>query len=110
MQYVMERMLEAFKTNFTPAQAMTLFAKDSKRTWPDHDMYLVASSDASGGGVDYLVLNNIVPYASADLRTVLLAKMDNTQGDTCSRPRSWRTSRKPGSWSRPDTRTSGEKL
>eukprot|EP00644_Phytophthora_capsici_P005568 jgi/Phyca11/76641/gw1.2.755.1 len=72
----MERMLETFKTNITPAQAVKLFTmpKDPKRTWPEHYMYLVAVSEASGGSAEYLVLNNIVQYASADLRMVLMAK------------------------------------
>ncbi|KAG2771139.1 hypothetical protein PC116_g4790 [Phytophthora cactorum] len=79
----MEKILEAFKTNLTPAQAMKLFTapKDAKRTWPEHYMYLVAISEACGGGADYLVLNNVVQYASADLRTVLMAKLDGTRQD-----------------------------
>ncbi|KAG2765366.1 hypothetical protein PC129_g9232 [Phytophthora cactorum] len=83
LQYVMEKMLEAFKPNLTPAQAMKLFTapKDAKRTWPEHHMYLVAISEACGGGADYLVLNNVVQYASADLRTVLMAKVDGTRQD-----------------------------
>ncbi|KAG6587155.1 Integrase catalytic core protein [Phytophthora cinnamomi] len=83
LQCVMEKMLETFKTNITPAQAMQLFTapKDTKRTWPEHYMYLVAVSEATGGGADYLVLNNIVQYASADLRTVLMAKVDSTRTD-----------------------------
>ncbi|ETO84786.1 hypothetical protein F444_01317, partial [Phytophthora nicotianae P1976] len=83
LQYVMEKMLKAFKTNITPAQAMKLFTapKESKRTWPEHYMYLVAVSEASGGGCDYLVLNNIVQYASTDLRTVLMAKVDSSRTD-----------------------------
>ncbi|KAE9175563.1 hypothetical protein PF002_g28759 [Phytophthora fragariae] len=38
LQYVMERLLETYKTNITPAQAMKLFtaSKDPKRTWPEH--------------------------------------------------------------------------
>ncbi|KAE9047516.1 hypothetical protein PR002_g990 [Phytophthora rubi] len=61
-QYVMEKMLETFKTNITPAQAMQLFTapKDAKRTWSEHYKYLVAVSEATGGGAGYLVLNNIV--------------------------------------------------
>ncbi|GMF42088.1 unnamed protein product [Phytophthora fragariaefolia] len=83
LQYVMERMLETYKTNITPVQAMKLFtaSKDPKRRWPEHYMYLVAISEACGGGADYLVLNNIVQYASADLRTVLMAKVDGTRTD-----------------------------
>ncbi|KAE9302953.1 hypothetical protein PF001_g13775 [Phytophthora fragariae] len=83
LQYVMERMLETYKTNITPAQVMKLFmaSKDPKRTWSEHYMYLVAITEACGGGADYLVLNNIVQYASADLRTVLMAKVDGTRTD-----------------------------
>ncbi|GMF45369.1 unnamed protein product [Phytophthora fragariaefolia] len=83
LQYVMEKMLETFKTSITPAQAMQLFTapKDVKRTWPEHYMYLVAVSEATGGGANYLVLNNIVQYASADLRTALMAKVDSTRTD-----------------------------
>ncbi|KAG3115504.1 hypothetical protein PI124_g5416 [Phytophthora idaei] len=77
----MEKMLEAFKANLTPAQAMKLFTapKDAKRTRPEHYMYLVAISEAFGGGADYLVLNSVVQYASADLHTVLMAKVDGTR-------------------------------
>ncbi|KAE9305530.1 hypothetical protein PF008_g21694 [Phytophthora fragariae] len=38
LQYVMERMLDAFKTNITPAQATKLFTapNDTKRSGPEH--------------------------------------------------------------------------
>ncbi|GMF47391.1 unnamed protein product [Phytophthora fragariaefolia] len=49
--------------------------------WPEHYMYQVAVSEACGGGAGYLVLNNIVQYASPDLRTVLMAKVDDTRMD-----------------------------
>ncbi|EEY54799.1 uncharacterized protein PITG_08349 [Phytophthora infestans T30-4] len=54
LQYVMERMLETFKTNITPAQAMKLLTapKEGNRSWPEHYMYLVAVSEACGGGAD----------------------------------------------------------
>ncbi|POM66265.1 Mitochondrial Carrier (MC) Family, partial [Phytophthora palmivora] len=83
LQYVMEQMLETFKTHITPAQAMALFVqpKESKRTWAEHFMYLVAISDASGGGADYMVLNNIVEYASEEMKLVLKAKVDNSRTD-----------------------------
>ncbi|GMF45001.1 unnamed protein product [Phytophthora fragariaefolia] len=83
LSYVMERMLETYKTNITPVQAMKLFTapKDPKRKWPEHYMYLVAISEACGGGADYLVLNNIVQYASADLRTVLVARVNGIRTD-----------------------------
>ncbi|OWZ10592.1 hypothetical protein PHMEG_00016539 [Phytophthora megakarya] len=59
LHYVMERRLEAFKTNLTLVQAMKLFtaSKDSR---------------SCGGGTDYLVLNNIVQ---------LIAKMDEDRLD-----------------------------
>ncbi|KAE9291756.1 hypothetical protein PF008_g25252 [Phytophthora fragariae] len=58
LQYVMERMLDAFKTNITHAEAMKLFTapKDVKRSWPEHYMYLVAISEVTGSSADYLVL------------------------------------------------------
>ncbi|KAG3014044.1 hypothetical protein PC123_g19680 [Phytophthora cactorum] len=41
---------------------MKLFTapKENKRTWSDNNMYLVAISEACGGGPDFLALNNIV--------------------------------------------------
>jgi hypothetical protein len=82
LQYVMEKMLDAFKTTITPAQAMKLFTapKDSKRSWSEHYMYVVAISEATGNS-DYMVLTNIVQYASAELRTVLMAKVDQSRTD-----------------------------
>ncbi|POM76846.1 LOW QUALITY PROTEIN: Hypothetical protein PHPALM_5878 [Phytophthora palmivora] len=73
----MERMLETFKTNITPAQAMMLFAapKDAKQ----HCMYLSTILEVRGGKVDYLVLNNIVQFAFAELRTVLMANTDQAE-------------------------------
>ncbi|KAE9331414.1 hypothetical protein PF008_g15436 [Phytophthora fragariae] len=44
-------------------------------------MYLVAISEATGSSADYLVLNNIVQYASPQLRTVLMAKVDQSRTD-----------------------------
>ena len=44
-------------------------------------MYLTAISEVSGTGADYLVLDNIVQYASENMRTVLLAKVDQTRTD-----------------------------
>ena len=51
LQYVMPLMLDTFKTTITAAQAMKLFTanKESKRSWPEHYLYLVAVSDAAGG-------------------------------------------------------------
>lgn len=56
---------------------MELFTapKDAWRTWSEHLMNLVAVSEPCGGNADYLVLNNIVQYASVDLRTVRMAKV-----------------------------------
>ncbi|KAE9010298.1 hypothetical protein PR003_g16748 [Phytophthora rubi] len=78
----MEKMLDAFKTNITPVQAMKLFTapKDGKGSWPEHYMYLVAIYGARGNS-DYMVLTSIVQYASAELRTVLMAKVGQTHAE-----------------------------
>lgn len=81
LQYAMERMLQAFKTQITPAQSMELFTrpKDPKRSWIEHLMFLNAVSEASGHDADYLVLNNIVQHASQEMKTVLMAKVDDAR-------------------------------
>ncbi|KAE8910625.1 hypothetical protein PF005_g1507 [Phytophthora fragariae] len=81
LQFMRKRMLETFKTNVTTAQVMKLFTapKEPKRSWLAHYMYPMAISDACSGCTYYLVLSNIVQYASADLRTVLMAKVDGTR-------------------------------
>ena len=82
LQYVMQRMLDAFKTTITAAQAMKLFTtkKEIKRSWPEHYFYLVAVSDAAGGA-EQQVLDNIVHYASSELHTVIMAKYDGNRVD-----------------------------
>ena len=35
----------------------------------------------SGGGAEYMVLNNIVQYASKDMRVVMMAKVDAQRTD-----------------------------
>ncbi|CCI50293.1 unnamed protein product [Albugo candida] len=79
----MEKMLQAFKSTTTPAQEMDLFThpKDARRSWIDHLMYSNAVSEVSGGGSDYLVLNNIVQYASQEMRIVLMAKVEDRRTD-----------------------------
>ncbi|OWZ20852.1 hypothetical protein PHMEG_0004680, partial [Phytophthora megakarya] len=83
LQYVMERMLDTFRTTITPAQATKLFMvpKDTKRSWPEHFLYLVAVLEAYEGGSDHLVLDSLVKYSSADLKTVLMAKVDGARTD-----------------------------
>eukprot|EP00644_Phytophthora_capsici_P010191 jgi/Phyca11/120476/e_gw1.41.247.1 len=44
-------------------------------------MYLVAVFEAYGGGADFMVLNNIIQYASTELWTVLMAKADGARSD-----------------------------
>ncbi|OWY99237.1 hypothetical protein PHMEG_00029793 [Phytophthora megakarya] len=80
LEFVMEKIRETYRTKITPAQPTKLFtaAKDPKRPLPEHYMYLVAISEACGGGADYLVLNNIVQFTSEDLCTVLMAKKGYT--------------------------------
>uniref|UniRef100_A0AAV1VBC4 Uncharacterized protein n=1 Tax=Peronospora matthiolae TaxID=2874970 RepID=A0AAV1VBC4_9STRA len=54
---------------------MNLFTakKESKRSWPEHYLYLVAVSDAAGGA-EQQAMDNIVRYASSELSIILLAK------------------------------------
>ncbi|OWZ15003.1 hypothetical protein PHMEG_00011433 [Phytophthora megakarya] len=61
LQFVMEKILEAFRRSITPAQAMDLFVepKSSKRCWPEHYMYLLAVLDACGTLSDYMVLGSL---------------------------------------------------
>ena len=75
LQYVMQRMLDTFKTTITAAQAMKLFTakKESNGSWPEHYLYLVSVSDAAGGA-EKQVLDNIVRYASSELSTILMEK------------------------------------
>ena len=82
LQYVMQRMIDTFKTTITAAQAMKLFTtkKENKRSWPEHYLYLVAVSDAAGGA-EQQVLDNIVMYASLELSTILMAKYDTHRAD-----------------------------
>ncbi|KAE8990514.1 hypothetical protein PR003_g21747 [Phytophthora rubi] len=44
-------MPDGFKTSITPAQAMKLFTEpnDTKRSWIEHCMYIMAISEATGG-------------------------------------------------------------
>ncbi|OWZ02905.1 hypothetical protein PHMEG_00025456 [Phytophthora megakarya] len=83
LQFVMEKMLEAFRRSITPAQAMDLFVepKSSKRSWPEHYMYLLAVLDACGTLSDYMVLDSIVQYAVPSMKVVLMAKVDGTRMD-----------------------------
>ncbi|KAE9003765.1 hypothetical protein PR001_g17890 [Phytophthora rubi] len=70
LQYVMERMLDAFKTNITPAQAMKLFTapNDTKRSGPEH-FAATHGVDGQGGPVaDRLLAAHRGPCA---LRAVL---------------------------------------
>ena len=52
--------------------------KDPKGSWTEHYLYLVAVSDACGGA-ESLVLDNVVQYASIELRTVMMAKYNHTR-------------------------------
>ncbi|DBA03963.1 TPA: hypothetical protein N0F65_010616 [Lagenidium giganteum] len=80
--YVMDRMMKAFKTTLSTAQAIKLFTarKDAKRSWQEHLLYLVAVGEAAGTS-DELILENIVQYASPELKPVLLAKYDARRPD-----------------------------
>ncbi|GAB9471347.1 unnamed protein product, partial [Globisporangium polare] len=82
LEHVMERLHLTFKTTITSAQSTKLLTakKDPKRSWPEHFLYLVAVSDATGGA-EALVLENIVQYASLELRHVMMAKYDHNRID-----------------------------
>lgn len=71
VEHALSRLHQMFKTSITPAQSMKLLTsrKEPGRSWPEHFLFLVAVSDACGGAAS-LVLNNIVQYASEELRTV----------------------------------------
>lgn len=83
LHHAMEKMLEALKTHITPAQSMQLVTRpeDSKKTWTEHYLYLVAVAEVSEGAAEYLVLNNVVQHASEDMRVVLMAKVDAHRTD-----------------------------
>ncbi|DBA02829.1 TPA: hypothetical protein N0F65_006619 [Lagenidium giganteum] len=74
--------MEAFKTTLSTAQAIKLFTarKDAKRSWREHLLYLVAVGEAAGTS-DELILDNIVQYASPELKSVLRAKYDARRPD-----------------------------
>ncbi|CCI48058.1 unnamed protein product [Albugo candida] len=78
----MQCLHQCFQTTITQTQATKLLTarKDPKRSWPEHFLYLVASSDARSGA-EALVLKNIVQYASPDLSHVLMAKYDDNRMD-----------------------------
>ena len=44
-------------------------------------MYLTEISEVCGNGGDYLVLDNIVQYASEAMQTILLANVNHTRSD-----------------------------
>uniref|UniRef100_M4BFS5 RxLR effector candidate protein n=1 Tax=Hyaloperonospora arabidopsidis (strain Emoy2) TaxID=559515 RepID=M4BFS5_HYAAE len=77
MQYVVQRMLDTFKTTFTAAQAMKLFTtkKKIKQSLPENYLYLLAVSDAAGGA-EQQVLDKIVRYVSLELSTMLISNYD----------------------------------
>ncbi|OWZ00573.1 hypothetical protein PHMEG_00028205, partial [Phytophthora megakarya] len=83
LQFAKEKMLEAFRRSITPAQAMDLLVepKSSKRSWPEHYMYLLAVLDACGTLSDYMVVGSIVQYAVPSMKLVLMAKVDGTRMD-----------------------------
>nr|CCA27370.1 conserved hypothetical protein [Albugo laibachii Nc14] len=77
------KMLEAFEAHINPAQSMLLFTKPKKpkKTWTEHFLYLVSVAEVSGGAAEYMVLNNIVQYASEGMRVALMAKVDAHRTD-----------------------------
>ncbi|GAB9476474.1 unnamed protein product [Globisporangium polare] len=82
LEHVVERLYLMFKTTTTSAQSTKLLTakKNPKRSWPEHFLYLVAVSDATAGA-ETPVLENIVQYASLELRHVTVAKYDHNRID-----------------------------
>uniref|UniRef100_A0AAV1T508 Uncharacterized protein n=1 Tax=Peronospora matthiolae TaxID=2874970 RepID=A0AAV1T508_9STRA len=70
------------QTTITASQAMKIFMakKETRRTWAEHFLYMVAVSETRGGA-DSLVLDNIVHHASPELMNVMRAKYDPTRVD-----------------------------
>ena len=83
LDHAMDRLLHTFRTTITELQSMNILTarKYPKRSWPEHFLYLVAVYDTCGGGAEAQVLDNIVHYASSDLRTVLMARYNNGRYD-----------------------------
>ena len=82
LKYVMQRMLDTFKTTITAAQAIKLFTsnKESKMSLPEHYLYLVAVSDETDGE-EQQVLDNIVRYPSPDLAMILMERYQTHRVD-----------------------------
>ena len=78
----MQRLLHTFATKITPAQSMKMCtaAKNSRRSWAEHYLYLVAVSEACGGA-DNLVLDNIVHYADTAMRVSMLSRLNLARTD-----------------------------
>ena len=78
----MQRLFQTFSTKISPAQSMKLFTapKAGHISWMDHFLYLTAVSDACGG-VDNLVLNNIVYYADPHMQTNMMSRLDMHRTD-----------------------------
>ena len=76
----MQRLLHTFATKITPAQSMKIFVapKNSKRSWTEHYLYLVAVSEACGGA-DNLFLENIVRYAEPAMKISMLLRLSLTR-------------------------------
>uniref|UniRef100_M4BE69 CCHC-type domain-containing protein n=1 Tax=Hyaloperonospora arabidopsidis (strain Emoy2) TaxID=559515 RepID=M4BE69_HYAAE len=82
LEYILEQVHLTFKTTITASQAMKLFKqnKEARRTVAEHFLYMVAVSDARGG-VDSLVLDNIVHHSSPELMNVMRANYESKRTD-----------------------------
>uniref|UniRef100_A0AAV1TQY3 CCHC-type domain-containing protein n=1 Tax=Peronospora matthiolae TaxID=2874970 RepID=A0AAV1TQY3_9STRA len=67
LEYILEQLLLTFKTTITASQAMNLFMakKETRRTWAEHFLFMVAVSEARGGA-DLLVIDNIYDPTRVD--------------------------------------------
>jgi hypothetical protein len=82
LEHAMQRLLHTFATKITPAQSMKMFTapKSAKRSWTEHYLYLVAVSEACGG-VENLMLDNIVHYAEPGMRVSMLLRLNLSRTD-----------------------------
>ena len=75
--YILEKLYTTFHTQIAPAQSIKLFTarKSPSRTWPEHYLYLLAVSEAVGGGADALVAENVIYHAAPELKTVRVVRI-----------------------------------
>lgn len=82
LDYILYRLHEGFTKRIPKSKGMKLMMqrKDTKRSWKEHYLYLIAVSEAIGGAPD-LVLENIVTHAAPHLGQALMGKYQPRRTD-----------------------------